>query len=115
MKLLHGETVQVRTIGAGSEDEGGNVVIAFSDPVSVDDVLVAPGPCADITDSERPNGAKIRWTCYLPKSFTDDLRGAQVSVRGGDWLDVIGIPGAYPESLTPGSWNRVAEIGEVVG
>ena len=115
MKLLHGETIQVRTLDIGSEDEGGNIVTSFSDPAPVDDVLVAPGPCADITDSERPNGAKIQWTCYLPKAFTDDLRGAQVSVRGGDWLDVVGVPGAYPDALTPGDWNRIAEIGTVVG
>lgn len=115
MKLLIGESVQIRLIGRGAEDEGGNIITSFSDPESVDDVLVAPGPRADVTDSDRPVGAKVLWTCYLPKTFTQDLRGAQISVRSGDWLDVIGIPGAYPESLTPGSWNRVAEIGEVVG
>lgn len=115
MNLLHGETVQVRLLGEPTEDAGGNLIVSFADPADVDNVLVVPGARVDVHDSERPAGARIFWTCHFPKVFTADLRGAEVSVRGGDWLKVIGVPGAFSSDLTPGDWDRPVEIGEVVG
>lgn len=111
--MLRGETVGVvKRTPAGQNPFGAPVL--SEEVVAVSNVLVAPGAATDVIDSNRPAGAKVAFTCYFPKTFTDDLRGCAVRVRGQQ-LEVIGDPQPYPDVLTPGAWNRVVEVGRVDG
>ena len=75
----------------------------------IDNVMIAPGPRSDIQDSTRPEGVLVRYTLYFPKTFSRDLEGLRVSVRG-EWLDVIGHPDFYTDSVTPTKWHLVVEV-----
>ena len=81
----------------------------------VENVLVAPGPRNDIPDTARPEGVIVAWTLYFPKTFTGDLEGARVVVRGQEPCAVIGSPQRWPESLTPTDWNLPAEVSRADG
>ena len=109
-----GQTVQVRFPVEGEPDWGGNVAVSWSDPVDVENVLVAPGDVAEPWDTIRPDGVEVAQTLYFPKGFSGDLRGAQVDAGLG-WLDVIGQPGRYPPALTPTDWNMKVQVGRVDG
>lgn len=79
-------------------------------PEVVDDVLVAPGPRADITDAERPEGTVVAWNLHFPKTYSGSLRGARVSVRGGEPCKVVGDPQPYTLANTPTRWWMPAEL-----
>lgn len=112
--MIRGETVTVvREVEVG-RDAGNNPIHEEVSEV-VEDVLVAPGARADVIDSNRPDGVKVAWTLHFPKSFTGELRGASVSVRGLDPAPVIGDPQPYTAANTPTRWNRPAEIEQVEG
>ena len=78
----------------------------------VDGVLIAPGAGQDMTGTIRPDGTRVTYTLYFPKTFTGDLRGATIRVRGMD-LAVIGEPDRYLGA--PGRWNMVVQVGVVHG
>lgn len=75
-------------------------------------VLVAPGNGVDVSDTIRPDGSRVTYTLYFPKTFTGTLRGAKVVVRGIE-LDVIGEPDRYVGA--PGKWDMVVQVGVVHG
>ena len=77
---------------------------------TVDDVLVAPGPLADASDPQRPDGVRVVWQLHFPKGYPATLRGARVSVRGGAPLDVAGDPQPYTEANTPTRWSMPCEL-----
>ena len=77
---------------------------------TVDDVLVAPGPRADIPDTARPEGVVVAWTLHFPKTLLGSLEGARVRVRGGEPCAVIGDPQPYTMENTPTRWNRPVEV-----
>lgn len=112
--MIKGETVKVHQRVEAGRDPGNNPV--YEEEVrDVENVLVAPGPAEDVTGSNRPAGVRIRFTLHFPKTFTGELTGAAVSVRGGDPLDVIGHPERYTAANTPGRWNMPVEVGKVEG
>lgn len=82
---------------------------------SVDAVLVAPGPRADIPDTSRPEGVTVAWNLHFPKGYPATLRGARVKVRGGDPLDVIGDPQHYTLENTPTRWSMPVEVARADG
>lgn len=82
---------------------------------SVENVLVAPGPLADVADASRPEGTKVVFNLHFPKTFAGSLRGASIKVRGGDPLGVIGDPQPYTSENTPGDWNMPVEVAKVEG
>lgn len=77
---------------------------------TVENVLVAPGPRADLTDAERPEGVRVVWNLHFPKGYPATLKGARISVRGGDLLDVVGDPQHYTEENTPTPWSMPVEV-----
>lgn len=72
--------------------------------VAVDNVLVHPFKTADELGSNRPDGISVDLVLHFPKSYTGDLRGLVIEVRGVDY-DVIGSPERYENNNTPGNWN----------
>lgn len=104
-----GESVTVsRFVESGTD--------AHADPVgsweseTVDDVLVAPGPRTDIDDSHRPAGTVVAFNVHMPRSYTGDLRGARLTIRGEPGLRVVGDPRAYTLANTPTRWATPVEV-----
>nr|WP_274619134.1 hypothetical protein [Bifidobacterium amazonense] len=85
------------------------------DTETVDDVLVAPGAQANATDSIRPQGVTVAFTCYLPRSYEyRSLKGAFLRIDGHDY-EVIGDPHPYDGGLTPTRWNLQVEVKDEEG
>lgn len=114
MDMITGETVIVERPVEVGRDDGNSPLIEWV-AETVGDVLVAPGPRADVTDSHRPAGVQIKWTLHFPKRYPATLRGARVRVRGSGPLPVVGDPQHYTETNTPGRWSMPVEVGEVLG
>lgn len=112
--VVIGETVTVYRRVAGSKDAHGNPTYTWQSE-SVSDVLVAPGPRADLSDSERPDGYRVVWNLHFPKGYPETLANAEVSVRGGERLTVIGDPQHYTEANTPTRWSMPVELWRVDG
>lgn len=111
---MKGESVVVTTRTEVGRDPG-NAPIYETTTTTVHDVLVAPGPRADVTDSTRPEGVRIAWNLSFPKTFTSSLRGAEVSVRGEDPCPVVGDPKPYTPENTPTRWWMPVELEDVHG
>ena len=94
---------------------------AFNQPIfddqheTVDDVIVAPGPRADLTDAERPDADRVVWNLHFPKGYPATLAGARISVRGGVPLAVVGDPQHYTIENTPTRWSMPVEVWRVDG
>ena len=103
-----GETVLVERQQVTGVDRLGQPVVGWVSE-SVENVLVAPGPRADL-GPDRPNGARVVWNLHFPKGYPATLAGARVRVRGGEPLLVIGDPQHYTEDNTPGEWSMPCEV-----
>jgi hypothetical protein len=112
--VILGETVVVERREETGRDPGNNPTYEWA-PETVRNVLVAPGSRTDVSDSTRPDGTDVRFTLHFPKGYPATLRGARVSVRGLEPMNVIGDPQHYTEANTPGEWSMPCEIGWVEG
>ena len=110
---MKGETVKVKHFEATETDPFGGSISTETVSV-VDNVLVQPGASADVVESNRPNGSRIKYTLHFPKTFDDDLEGCKVEVRG-NWYDVVGKPDHYTLENTPTKWWFPVEVGAVNG
>lgn len=110
--LLTGTTVTVLT-PATSYDEHMEEVRTW-EPTTVDNVLVAPGSTADVTDTDRPSGTRVDVTFGFPKTFSARLRGCRVQV-GERTYDVIGDPVPNMAENCPTQWWYTAEGAVVDG
>ena len=111
---MWGETVIVirrERVGTGP----GNTPLYDDVETVVDDVLVAPGPRQDVVESNRPDGVEVAFNLHFPKTFSESLRGARVSVRGQEPLNVIGDPQPFTLANTPTRWWLPCEIARVDG
>lgn len=111
---MRGEAVTVISDVDTGERDGGNAPIYSTVETDVENVLVAPGPRHDVTESNRPDGVDVVYNLHFPKAFTGSLRGARVRVRGVEF-HVIGDPQAYQNDLTPTPWNRPVEVARRAG
>ena len=111
MELIKPETVTF-VFETKALDELGEPISSAIEEV-VCEAVVAPGSTAEL-DASRPNGYTVSYTLHLPKTWTRDLRGAKVRLRG-ETFRVIGEPMAYTSSNTPGKYNRPVEVGVVNG
>ena len=98
-----GETVTVRIPGTGEADPFGGTTTTWTE-TTISDVLVQPGTSADLSDSNRPDGMTVDMTLHFPKTFTQDMRGAVVVVRGHAYT-VVGDPQPYTVADCPTKWN----------
>ena len=111
--MIKGETVTVECKYPVGTDEFNQTVYGTAE-LEVADVLVAPASGSDVIESNRPDGAQVRYTLHFPKSYIGKLDGLRVKVRG-EWLDIVGSPRRYTAENTPGKWNMQAEAGVVNG
>lgn len=103
---MRGETVTVQRseeVGRNSRNEPRYEWV--DEPV--DNVLVFPGPLADVADAARPSGVRVEWSLYWPKTYTKSLAGCRIIIRGGEPATIIGDPHAYTQA--PTLWNRPSE------
>lgn len=106
-----GETVYVETRTAGTPDRFNATTYTYSE-TQVDNVLVSPGTSQDVSDPNRPEGVVVHYTLYFPKTYTGNLEGLRVKVRG-QLYDVIGHPDRYYPC--PTSWDMTVMVGRVNG
>ena len=113
--MIRGVTVSVELRQRGARDALGNEVEAYAEPVDVPNVLVQPGPTADL-DASRPEGVAVAFTLHFPKTWEGDLRGARVSLPApwewGNPYRVAGVPMRYdPQNCPPlVPWNMAVEV-----
>ena len=133
--MIRGTTVQVElrteptapatttTDGTASQmatrDALGNDIVAYATPVDVTDVLIQPGPCADL-DAARPEGVTVAFTLHFPKTWAGgDLRGAQVTLPSpwawGNPYRVVGKPEPWMAENCPTPWNMPVEVSATDG
>jgi len=112
--VITGESVVVhRDIQTGEDAHGEPIVETVTE--DVENVLVAPGPRADIPDVFRPEGVTVAFNLHFPKPYDTDLSGARISVRGQEPLDVIGSPEPYTLANTPTLWWMPVEVSRADG
>ena len=90
-------------------DRLGNEVDGEPEREQVENVLVAPGPTADM-EASWPDGVTVALTLHFPKTYTASLEGCSVELPE-PWegtYHVIGNPMPYMRS--PGQWNRPVEV-----
>ena len=106
----------------GIADAFGNPVTTY-DPLSKVEVLAcyAPAETADEIEDGKPHGDVVELDLYLPKTFTNDVRGALVTLTTGDAvLDALtfkvdGAPVSYHRDATPGDYSWVVRVVEHLG
>lgn len=113
-QILKGTKVTVERRVEVGRDPGNNPIFEWQSE-DVENVLVVPGPRADVETSARPYGTHVTFNLHFPKGYPATLRHARIRVRGGDPLDVIGDPQHYMEENTPGPWSMPVEVGRVDG
>lgn len=112
---IRGVSVAVRRpLANGSVDELGRPVTTWSEPETVDNVLVAVGATDDMLEVNRPDGITVAYTLVFPKAYADNLRGCEVRVPNDEeWYGVIGnpLPQLDGQALMPyNGRNRVVQI-----
>lgn len=112
---MRGETVKVvRYTPTGETDTGGSPVTKV-DIESVGNVLVSPGAMSNATDSLRPDGVTVAFTCLFPRSYEfRSLRGAGVRIDGHEYK-VIGDPRPLGGGMKPTAWNLTVEVTDTKG
>lgn len=110
---MTGETVIAEDFEQTGKDPYGKPENATFES-AVSNVLVAPGATDDVIESNRADGVSVAYTLYFPNSFTGNLEGKRVKVRG-EWFGVIGSPRPYNPETTPTPWNLVVEVVKVDG
>lgn len=107
--MIRGESVIVTTKTVTDHDPKGNDIFT-TEVRTVEDVLVGPGPRADLAYTERPEGVLVAFNLHFPKTFTGSLRGAEIEIRGNPGFNVIGDPQPYTLANTPTRWNMPVEV-----
>ncbi len=112
---MRGETVKVvRYTPTGETDPGGSPVTKV-DIESVGNVLVSPGAMSNATDSLRPDGVTVAFTCLFPRSYAyRSLRGASIRIDEHDYK-VIGDPRPLDGGMKPTAWNLKVEVTDSKG
>lgn len=110
---MRGETVIVETKSLAGRDSF-NAPLYSTEQAEVENVLCAPTVSDDVIDSNRPDGAEVKYTLYFPKTFDGSLEGCRVNVRG-QWLSVIGSPDHFDLKTCPTDWWMVVKVGAIHG
>ena len=114
--MIRGTEAIVSLRDRNARDSFGNDVEAYAKPVTVGNVIVQRGACAEL-DSTRPEGVRVALTLHFPKTWTGMLRGAKVELSGdyaGSYR-VVGDPMPYQDGLCPTDWNMPVEVEAVDG
>lgn len=109
---ITGETVTLRLRQITGVDEFGDDVYVMTEPITVNNVLVNPSTTTyDRIIDGHPEAIECDLVLYWPREFTADMRKAQVTVRGIDYV-VIGSPTRYTDANLPYGceWNLVTKV-----
>ena len=106
----------------GAADSFGNSTPTYSDENTVTVYgSYVPGDTDADKEQGRPYGEEVRYTVYLPKTFSTDVRGAKCKIGAEDaWIaastfSVLGIPASYMRGATPGDMSTVVKLVDYVG
>lgn len=105
---MRGEEVRVLTASSWHEDELGCPHPSDPEWATVGNVLVAQGDPAATGGDNRPDGAYVSFTLYMPADWDGDVSGGLVEVRGRK-CRVVGEPTSWPDSPTDWRWVVRAE------
>lgn len=111
--MIRGETVAVQHVIGTTRDRLGVEVPTYGEPVYVPNVAIVPATL-DETDYLRPDGIRVTYTLHFPRGYSQDLRGARVTVRG-ETFKVVGDPKPYTESNVRGPWTMPVSVGRADG
>ena len=112
---MRGETVKVVPYRPPGEPAPGGSPVTKVDIESVDTVPVPPGAMSNATDSIRPDGVTVAFTCLFPRSYAyRSLRGASVRINSHDY-EVIGDPRPLGGGMKPTAWNLTVEVTDAEG
>lgn len=111
--MIRGETVTVEHVIGTTKDRLNVDVPTYGEPVSVPNVVIVPSTL-DETDYLRPDGIRVTYTLHFPRGYTQDLRGARVTVRGETYR-VVGEPHPYTEANVRGPWTMPVQVGRADG
>ena len=109
--MISGVTVTVNRRTASGTDRLGNATYTDLPPESVGNVLVAPVSTEDM-EAARQAGYTLACTLHFPKSYTESLRGATVTLPApyGGTYRVVGDPKPYMAENCPTPWNRPVNV-----
>lgn len=96
--MIRGETVSVSLLTNGAHAKATDVSNVVIDPYTYDEM-----------DETRPDGITSSFTLHFPRGYSDDLRGALVTVRGKEYR-VVGDPQPYTEANVPGPWTMPVKV-----
>ena len=106
-----GETVEIIRFEADGYDGFGNPIKRELEPEPVTGVLVAIGGQSEPSENIRPDGVKVAYTLYFPKSFTGEVDNCECNVRGHR-CRFVGHSDRWP---SPNPWNMASEVENVEG
>lgn len=94
----------------------------FNEPIysevlnDVHNVVIQRGESSDL-DATRPEGARVDFTLHFPKTYTGDLRGAEIVLYGefSGRYRIVGEPYPYMRENTPTPWYMPVEVVAVHG
>lgn len=110
--MIRGETVTVLRPTRAGKDALGMPVEGEPVETAVGNVLVKPGTAAVPGGDNRPDGVTVAYTLYFPDTYTGELDGCDVVVRGRK-CRVVGHPDRYDPH--PTAWNMECEVQRVEG
>jgi hypothetical protein len=107
---MRGETVVIERREQAGSDSLGAAVWRPAGTDEIGGVLVAPGSPEGLREDNRPNGALVRYTLYLPSAWDGCLSEGDVVLVRGERCRVIGVPQDWRPAGCPGLYGRVAEV-----
>ena len=111
--MIRGVDVTVTKRAVASRDEMGEPVFTET-TTTVGNVLWHEASTDERDESNRMFGVTCDLSLDFPKTFTDSLEGAVVTVNGEDYR-VLGDPKGYMAENTPTPWNRNAKVARADG
>lgn len=94
--------------GESYRDEFNAPVYGYSDPVTVENVLVGQPEPQEIIDELSLSGKKIAFNLGIPKGDTHDWEEAVVEFFGHKFK-TFGIPAEGIEANVPGPWHKIVK------
>lgn len=106
----------------GESDAFGNPIAVYDPANKVEtECCYAPDDTSDEITDGRPHADELALRLYLPKTFSTDVRGAQVTLATGDpVLDALtfkveGVPVSYHRDATPGDYSWFVKVVQTLG
>lgn len=106
--LIKGMAITLYEKGEAHRDGFNTPVYGYSDPVTVENVLVGQPEPQQIIDELSLSGKQIAYTLGIPKGDTHDWEDAIVEFFGHKFK-TFGIPAIGIEANVPGPWHKIVK------